>query len=141
MIVELYNTKDSNNVINKTKTDLTSYDIKFKDVADIQNPTIILRSETPIKNNYAYIPDFDRYYFIDSISIQPNKIYHLNLTVDVLESFKDDILNSMGTIIRKENSNKYYDNDYMNEIRKEHIIYKSDVQLELENNILMVVLE
>ena len=141
MIVELYNTKDSNNVINKTKTDLTSYDIKFKDVADIQNPTIILRSETPIKNNYAYIPDFDRYYFIDSISIQPNKIYHLNLTVDVLESFKDDILNSMGTITRKENSNKYYDNDYMNEIRKEHLVYKSDVQLELENNILMVVLE
>ena len=141
MIVELYNTKDSNNVINKTKTDLTSYDIKFKDVADIQNPTIILRSETPIKNNYAYIPDFDRYYFIDSISIQPNKIYHLNLTVDVLESFKDDILNSMGTITRKENSNKYYDNDYMNEIRKEHLIYKSDVQIERENNILMVVLE
>lgn len=141
MIVELYNTKDSNNVINKTKTDLTSYDIKFKDVADIQNPTIILRSETPIKNNYAYIPDFDRYYFIDSINIQPNNIYHLNLTVDVLESFKDDILNSSGTITRKENSNKYYDNDYMNEIRKEHLIYKSDVQLELENNILMVVLE
>ena len=141
MIVELYNTKDSNNVINKTKTDLISYNIKFKDVADIQNPTIILRSETPIKNNYAYIPDFDRYYFIDSISIQPNNIYHLNLTVDVLESFKDDILNSMGSITRKENSNKYYDNDYMNEIRKEHIIYKSDVQLELENNILMVVLE
>lgn len=141
MIVELYNTKDSNNVINKTKTDLISYNIKFKDVADIQNPTIILRSETPIKNNYACIPDFDRYYFIDSISIQPNNIYHLNLTVDVLESFKEDILNSMGSITRKENSNKYYDNDYMNEIRKEHIIYKSDVQLELENNILMVVLE
>lgn len=141
MIVELYNTKDSNNVINKTKTDLTSYDIKFKDVADIQNPTIILRSEAPIKNNYAYIPDFDRYYFIDSINIQPNNIYHLNLTVDVLESFKEDILDSMGKITRKENSNKYYDNDYMNEIRKEHLIYKSDAQLELENNILMVVLE
>ena len=41
--------------------------------------------------NYAEIPDFGRYYFIDSITIIRNGISQLNLRVDPLMSYRSDI--------------------------------------------------
>lgn len=94
MLVKFYNTNSSNNTINKILTDETTYNIKFKNVADFLKPTIELKSETIFNYNYCYIEDFKRYYFVENIEVKPNKIYTIDLNVDVLESFKDDILNS-----------------------------------------------
>lgn len=94
MIVKFYNTNSSNNTINKILTDETTYNVKFKSVANFLSPTIELKSETIFNYNYCYIEDFKRYYFVENIEIKPNKIYTIDLNVDVLESFKDDILNS-----------------------------------------------
>lgn len=129
MIVKLYNTKDSNNTINKTLTDETEFKIMFKGQADIINPVVKLKSKTPILFNYGYIPDFKRYYFINNIIIEPNGIYTLELNVDVLESFKDDILNCYGYIKQSNNINEYYNAGYETEERKETEIFKGDVTL------------
>lgn len=127
MIIQLFNTSDSNNTINKTLTDETEFKIKFKGQADIINPIVKLKSKDPILFNYGYIPDFKRYYFINNIVIEPNGIYTLKLNVDVLESFKDDILNCYGYIKQSNNINKYYNAGYENEERKETEIFKGDV--------------
>lgn len=47
--------------------------------------------------NYAYIPDFNRYYFIESIEISTSakgdrRLYRLDLAIDVLMTYKDEIL-------------------------------------------------
>ncbi len=119
MLMKLYNTRDKDNVIRKRLTDETSYNIKFKDRANVRTPIIILKSDTFIDNNYAYIPDFGRYYFIRDIQVFPNKIYQLSLRCDVLESFKQDILNAYATIIRSNNGNNYIDQNYVKEVRKQ----------------------
>lgn len=41
--------------------------------------------------NYAYIPDFNRYYFITDIISIRNNIWRLNMQVDVLMSYKNQI--------------------------------------------------
>ena len=52
--------------------------------------------------NYAYIPEFNRYYFInDIISVRKN-IWQLNMNVDVLMSYKDLILNLDAFVTRNE---------------------------------------
>lgn len=140
MILELYKTIDDNNIINKTLTDMISYEIKLKDNVDIISPTIILSSETLLVNfNYAYIPDFGRYYFINSVSINSKNVYVLSLECDVLESFKDDILNSYAYISKAEDGNNYYNSNNESEVRKEVNIYHSNVTINKENSNIIII--
>lgn len=130
MLMKMYDTKSSNNVINKVLENEHKFDIKFKDKTDIVNPVVILHSATLILSNYAYIPDFNRYYFVDKIELFPNSVYHITLRCDVLESFKDEILASSGFINQQtKNVNKYYNSNYQSEVRKEADLYKSDVTI------------
>lgn len=127
MIVKAYKTESSANTINKVINFVADIDVKFKDEVNIFNPTIVLKYDDLIDFNYMYIEKFKRYYFIESVEVFPNKIYHLTLKCDVLMSFKDDILNSYGNIIRQTNYNNFYDFDYSSEVRKESNIYNSNV--------------
>lgn len=132
MLMKMYDTKSSNNVINKVLENEIEFDMKFKDKTDIVNPVIILHSETLILSNYAYIPDFHRYYFVDKIELFPNSIYNITLRCDVLESFKAEILESSGFINQQTNVNKYYNSNYQSEVRKEVDLYKSNVTIDTD---------
>ena len=133
MLMKMYDTKSSNNVINKVLENEHEFDIKFKDKTDIVNPVVILHSSTLILSNYAYIPDFRRYYFVDKIDLFTTSVYNITLRCDVLESFKDDILASSGFINQQsQNVNKYYNSNYQSEVRKEVDLYKSNVTIPVD---------
>ena len=138
MIAKAYNTESSINTINKDINFVTDIDVKFKDEVNIYNPTIVLKYDELIDFNYMYIDKFKRYYFIETVEVFPNKIYHLTLKCDVLMSFKDDILNSYGNIISQTNYNDYYNYNYSSEVRKEIDIYKSDTDVEQGTSIILV---
>lgn len=138
----LYDVTDSNNTINKTLLNETRFKIKLKDTTEVQRPTIILKTDKVILNNYAYIPEFERYYFIESISIVNNNITRLELKVDVLESFKNDILSSDGEISKTDSGNPYFDGgDYYSEVRKEFDVYYSDVEFIEEETIVLTTIK
>ena len=141
MILKLYNTSDSNNTIGKTLTDEETFDITFKGEFDIINPIILLKSDTPILKNYAYIPEFNRYYFIISIQIQSNKVYELFLECDVLETYKEDILASKGLVTRCTEGNKFFDSGYNSEVRKQVYVYHSETAPDYKNEIILVTIK
>ena len=130
MLAKIYNTEDSTNTLNKNITFVEDIDIKFKEEVNIFKPVITIRYDQLINFNYMYIPEFTRYYFVESVTSYPNKIYTITLKCDVLMSFKDDILNSEGNITSKTNYNDYYNFNYSSEVRKETNIYNSDVILD-----------
>lgn len=71
------------------------------------NPEISIRSSQPVTENYCYIPDFKRYYFISGI-IQRNKNeYEISLSVDVLMTYKSAILAATGTVTESANGDKF----------------------------------
>lgn len=138
MIVYLYNTEDDNNVLEKNLTDEKVYNnIRLKTPVDIIRPSLIIESDEFLLYNYAYIPEFKRYYFIENITNQSNKRYLLDLKVDVLMSFKDDILNAKGLILEDKNGNKFIDRNKETELRKEFYIFESDREIELEDTIIL----
>lgn len=139
MLLKLYNTNSETNRINKVLTDETEFDVRLKDKSSVVNPVLLLKSETYISFNYAYIPKFQRYYFVDDISVYPNKMYILTLRCDVLTSFKDDILKSYARIIEQTNSNAYYDSNLKSEVRKEVDTYMSDVSFDLTADSMVLV--
>lgn len=140
MILKLFNTTDSNNTIGKTLIDEQTFDITFKETFDIINPIVMLKSDVPILKNYAYIPEFGRYYFITSIQIQPNKIYRLYLECDVLESFKSDILASYGLVTRTTEGNRFFDGGLNSEVRSETTLFHAE-EVEQDGTIILVVVK
>ena len=94
MQLYLYKTNDLNNVVDKVLTDETLFNINLKRDTDILRPKIPLAKNTGIDLkafNYAYIPDLNRYYFINVVESLNNTIDVLYLEVDVLMSYKTQI--------------------------------------------------
>lgn len=138
----LYNCTSSSNTINKDLTEVERFNIRLKKSTDIYNPSIPISSDIDLvveQVNYCYISGVDRYYFIDSLNPYPNKIYRLSLRVDVLESFKNDILNSLA-VVNKSNELGYLSTSINHEFRKEVTIFESDVTLSKEKSLIMTTL-
>lgn len=131
MNIILYKTASENNLVNKESTliELLNLEGTLKASTSIINPSIIVEMKMGIEIvtddnitvvyddnvkigllgnsllldcNYAYIPDFKRYYFIDDIVSVNNKLWNISMSVDTLMSFKEEFLQLEGFITRNE---------------------------------------
>lgn len=136
-----FKTKDTNNTINKNLENKQEYDITLTNPENVITPSIVLNSRGSFTENYAYIPSFQRYYFIREVTRVNRDLIQLFLEVDVLETYKEDILNSEGNVARHKTSNKYYDGgSYLTEERKTHKKHYSDKTPQFEETVLMTLI-
>lgn len=105
------NTAEPNRV---NKTDYLIEQIRIagnlRDISDVTNPSIMFEctDDKILKSNYVYIPAFNRYYFINSITSVRTNLWRVNLHCDVLYSFRNDVLQIKAIIDRQENNfNRY----------------------------------
>ena len=89
----LYSINDGDNVINKNLVNGVTIPIHLKQGFDIINPDIVLNGDYR-GFNYAHIPSLNRFYFINNVEQLNLRLVKLNMTCDVLETYKTDILNS-----------------------------------------------
>ena len=110
-VVFYYNLSDGR-VINKNIVGGDSFYGQARDETDIMNPTIRFDTLDILRYNYAYIPEFQRYYDITDRSCFRDSIWDVTMAVDVLMSFKFDILN-LDVVVDKQsmdsNGNEYID--------------------------------
>ena len=136
MKITLYKTTDQNNTINKNLTDPLKININLKRSEDHERPRLLLKNDNDKYTgyNYAYIDFFKRYYFVESTSNNNDRIIELQLETDVLETYKDDILNAQATTLN------YYSNEGVVSAKKHKDVYYSDVTLENNETTLMSVI-
>ena len=106
-----YNLSDPR-CINKSLIEGNSFEGQARDQVSIMNPVVLFDTENIIKYNYAYIPEFERYYSIDNIVAYRNNLYEVTMTVDVLMSFRRDILDCVAVVDKQamqENGDEYID--------------------------------
>ena len=109
MIVKFLKNKSEYNTINKDTELIVEKTITLKNDCDIVNPYLLLKLDDVLfLSNYAYIPNFKRYYFITGIEILSKTLMGVSLHVDVLESFKSDILAGTVHITESSNVDNYY---------------------------------
>lgn len=79
----------------------------------IIDPVIMIECElSDLTNcNYMYIPQFNRYYFVNNIRSIRNGLVEFTCHVDVLETYKDQIRANSAIIKRQENNWNLYLND------------------------------
>ena len=130
MKLQLSNTSDQPNVIGKVLTGTKEVTIMLKKSDDIKAPTLILSRSTYDKNyNYAYMPDLKRYYFINDVVNLNNDNVRINLQEDVLQTYKDDILNSTA-IITATGKPSYLSSELPSLTTEESDTYTSDTKLD-----------
>ena len=111
MELKLYAVNDGDNVINKTMTLKTTMEINLKRDVDIINPRLILITNLPTGFsgiNYAEIPLLNRFYFVDSITNISSTLWQLDLSCDVLETYKAEILASKARLYRNLKAGDYF---------------------------------
>lgn len=128
MTIDILQTSSANNVINKNAVSVKNgVSCNVKEPISIINPVVVLSFDVEtLKANYAYIPDYKRYYYINDIIPLTGGRIELHLSVDVLYSFKDDILNSAAIIDKQQNvrdSNVYLnDGSYVTQEKEFHSV-------------------
>ena len=114
MNITLYKTKSANNVISKklvSEKNLGNSCI-LGDNTSVTSPTVIIGGISSLDSisdyNYAYIAQCHRYYYINDIIALSGGRVKLILSVDVLMTYKSDILNSTQLVTRQKNKGKMY---------------------------------
>lgn len=118
MIAKIYKTKSAPNVVNKTLSEVVKFEeVIFKEDTSLLNPTIIINGVSNASSytiedigtsNYFSIPKVNRYYFITDITMMSGGRVAITGKVDVLMSFKTDILGSTQLIVRQEKKTNNY---------------------------------
>ena len=98
IILYKFNKKVNSTKVPVNSTPSISLTCNIKTSSSIINPRVELK-ENPIGYNYCYIEKFNRYYFINNISYNIG-LWVLDLNVDVLASFKTNILASSQYVSR-----------------------------------------
>lgn len=108
MDIKLYYNTSDNKTIRKNLINEFSLTGTLRDSCSLIEPVINIESSNVLRFNYAYIPDFQRYYFVKEIINLRKNIWTLELEVDPLMSFKGDIL-ALQVVVDKQSSDSIGD--------------------------------
>ena len=112
MEIILYNTTSEKNEINKSLSNTATFIGTLRDMTSVLSPEINIESSSNLSAyNYCHISDFGRYYFIKDVKSVRNDLWRISLKVDVLMSFKVDILASHGILKHSETIGDLYLSD------------------------------
>ena len=134
MKLEFFHTDDSSNTINKTLTKISEKDITLKASTDILAPRMVFLAKD-FTSTINYMKMLDKYYFVDLQFIRNNSLVIVNSSIDVLETYKDIILNSQADIIKKSKPSNVKQTDVSQETITK--IFKSDVTIPNGSSIIM----
>lgn len=107
-----YNSSD-NRCINKNIIDGEIISGTLRTSTSIISPVITFESSSPLRYNYAYIPEFRRYYYIKNVTSARNNLWEVQFEIDPLMSFKADIC-ALKVVVDKQ-SNESNGDEYIDD--------------------------
>lgn len=106
----LYTTDSAKNVIGKTLTQQTTLTLNLRRDFDLMRPSFKLSLPpeiNPFAINYCQLSEFSRFYFVDEVRSINANIWEFVCSVDVLETYKADILSSNARLRRNIKTGDY----------------------------------
>lgn len=117
MVIKFYKNTLEKNKVDKSNMVSSTAPVELegtlKEATSLVAPSFLVHKNFKelINYNYVYIEDFKRYYYITDITSVTNELSRIELHVDVLMSFKDEIMENEAFIERNETlgSEEIYD--------------------------------
>lgn len=106
MNINLYNYAGDDKKIAKALSGGTTLTGALRDPSNIIDPEILIEISNVDNINYAYIPAFQRYYFIREKQSVRSGLWRLYMHVDVLNSFSSEILGLAAVAVRSQQNEK-----------------------------------
>ena len=138
MEIIFYQNNAENNRVNKNAFLVEKFRCNgtLKERTSIIAPSMLIEYNLSINRkifdcNYCYIPKFNRYYYIQNVVSEYTNLFTIELKVDVLMSYKTDILNQVGLVNRNEYN---FDDDLIDSKMIQEIDYDIDIT-EYENSL------
>lgn len=106
-----YNYSDAR-VINKNIEAGETFSGAARDEANVMSPIITFDTDEVLRYNYAYIPQFQRYYNLVDKTVYRQGLFTVAFAVDVLMSFRNHILQLTAIVDKQampENGDEYID--------------------------------
>ena len=113
MHITFYGTDSEPEKVDKTLGTPLALTGSLRNESNVVNPRILVEADTETlsEKNYAYIPEFDRYYFISDIVSVRNHVCMVIMHVDVLMSFRTQIRENYAFLEKQRISGNRYVND------------------------------
>lgn len=105
MQITFYKCVEPSNTINKNLIEPITANVKIRGEIDINKFSLRVIGDFSGRN-YCYIHDLRRYYFIEKVE-RIGKLFEIWLDCDLLETFKDDVLQSKARFKRKLKNGDY----------------------------------
>lgn len=104
-VIELQQNSSEDNRLDKTLTTLFYLEGVLKDGTSIMTPSVLVQASPSSLAicNYATISAFGRRYYVTNISAYRGDLSQIDLKVDVLTSWKQEIRNCTGIVYKQEN--------------------------------------
>lgn len=137
MELQLFQNKSSENTINKDLTLITTKNINLKQSTNLYQTFLVFKNDGITdysKINYAKM--LNKFYFVSHETLQNNSLIRIQLKEDVLETYKDNILNSSADIIEKSTPNNVRNIQTSKEVETFNL--KSSVVLPKTQSVIMV---
>ena len=110
MVVKLYKTLSEDNKLDKELTLVKEIGINLLIRSNVTSFDFSLSGDV-VDVNYMYIPAFGKYYFLKSPTIERNGYTSFRAEEDVLMTYRDQIRQETGIVLRQENEGNLYITD------------------------------
>lgn len=140
MDIKFYILENEKNALNKILSNETTFsNVRIPNNMGLLNISLIFNvSDVSVLNsNYCYIETFGRYYFIDDFESLGGIKYKFNLTVDVLNSYKDSILNTECLFMRGLKDGDFYSGELEKTVKTVVSKFESDITVIGDKNIIL----
>lgn len=106
LYVNLYKNISGENVVDKNIQLIYEINGVLREGTNILSPTILVDTTNIDISlaNYVYIENFKRYYYITSMNVERNNLWRMNLRVDVLMTYQNEIKN-LECLVSRSSSN------------------------------------
>lgn len=113
MTIQFYKIADMANKINKRIPDTPALTIQgtLKDRCSMLDPVITIQNSSVPDYNYAYIPEFNRYYFVSPATNLGAVLWSVTMHVDVLYTYRQQIMTAPCIVAKSSSSYNLYLND------------------------------
>lgn len=118
MQIVFYKCSSEKNCLNKVLESEITLDGAIRGESNVISPQIMVQMN-PIEYDYVYIPEWKRYYFITDVVCYRANAFVVKLSIDVLMTYKTEILQMTGVVSRLTSGSKYANRDLLVSCKEE----------------------